>query len=151
MSAVWYIWVILAIVLFIAELITPGFLLGSFAVGCLGAALAAFLGLGLTGQLAAFCIGSLVVLFGIRPVLLKYFQATADKIKTNTDALIGKRGIVTEQIDSRLDIGRVKVAGEDWRATTDERDVIEQGEEVCVLRVDGTKLVVKPFTPMEEQ
>lgn len=147
---VWHIWVIAAIVLLIAEIFTPGFLLACFGVGCLASGLVSFLGMGFEIQIATFCASALAVFFGIRPFLLKYFYSSADKIETNVDALIGKTGLVSERIDPRTNKGRVIIGGEDWRGVSIDETVIEVGEKITVVRVEGTKLFVKVVSKGKE-
>lgn len=138
----WYIWIISAVGLFIAEIFTPGFLLACFGVASLVTGLLSFLGVGLQAQIVTFSVSTLVVFFGIRPVFLKYFDAS---IRTNVDALIGKTGRVTERIDPETNSGRVIVGGEDWKGALIGERIIEVGEEVTVIRVEGAKVFVKPL------
>lgn len=146
----WHIWVIVAIVLFIAEIFTPGFLLACFGVACLAAGLVSFFGLRIEVQIITFSISTIVVFFGIRPFMLKYFYSSAAKIKTNVDALVGKTGIVSERIDPNTNKGRVIVGGEDWKGVSIDETVIEVGEKITVVKVDGTKLLVKHLSKEKE-
>ena len=57
-SWTWILWTILGVVLVIAEVFTPGFVLLWFGVGALAAALAAFLGAGLAAQFILFIVVS---------------------------------------------------------------------------------------------
>ena len=147
----WHLWVIAAIVLFIAEVMIPGFLVACFGMGCLASAAAAALGLGPKWQLLAFTVGTLVVYVGIRPLFLRHLYGRASPVKTNVDALVGRVGVVTETLDPVTHQGRVKVGGEDWRGVPADDVAIEPGQRVEVLRVDGTKLIVTPVPPREEE
>lgn len=60
--------------------------------------------------------------------------------KSNIDTIIGKTGIVEQDIDSGKD-GLVKVNYEQWRARADEP--IKSGEEISVIDVKGVTLIVK--------
>jgi membrane protein implicated in regulation of membrane protease activity len=60
--------------------------------------------------------------------------------RTNIDAIIGKRGIVLENIARNAD-GRVRVGNERWRARSDVE--IGEGEEIIVTAVSGTALIVE--------
>lgn len=143
--AVWHIWIIVAILLLIAEIFTTGFLTATLAMGCLAAGFFAYLDFGIGIQLTAFSVFTLIGFFGIRPFMLKYAQRENAQIKTNTDALIGKIGKVTEAIDNRSSQGRVIVDGEDWRAETEADEIVDPGEKVQILRVNSTKLIVQPL------
>ena len=61
------------------------------------------------------------------------------------ESLVGKIGIVTEEVDSDAGTGLVTVDGEGWAARsvyTD--DVYSVGTQVKVLAIEGVKLIVKP-------
>ena len=141
---IWHIWVIAAILLFILEIFTPGFVVACFGVGCLGSALAAYLEADIKWQVGIFSLTTAIVLFVIRPLFLKYcYSAKAGKIQTNVDALVGAMGLVSEKIDPSANTGRVKVGGDDWRALSADDREIEEGQKVQVVKVDGTKIYVK--------
>lgn len=140
---IWHVWIIVAIILFIAEIFTPGFLLACFGGGCLAAALVAFLDMEFIYQIMAFAIVTLLFFLGIRPFFIKYFYSEKDQIKTNVDALIGKTCHVSELINPILRQGRVIVGGEDWKAISDDETIIEVGQKVVVIRVEGAKLYVR--------
>ena len=142
---IWHIWVIIAVILFILEIFTPSFLCGSIAVGCIFAGIISAFDCGIKIQLIAFAIGTLIAFFGIRPFMLKYFHKKSDKIKTNTEALIGKTGRVTEAINSSKNEGRIIVEGEDWKAETENDEIVNIGEKVEILKVNSTILIVKPI------
>jgi len=139
----WHIWFFVAILFFIIEIFTPGFVLACFGVGCLASALAAFLNFNFQIQILAFSATTLAVFFGLRPLILQYFFKSTDNIKTNIDALINKIGRVSVRIDSIQNTGRVVVNSEDWRAISADESIIEVGERVEVLKVDGSKVIVR--------
>ena len=63
---------------------------------------------------------------------------------TNAPALIGKYGIVTEEINNIEAVGAVKIDGKIWTArSSDEREIIKEGAEVKILDIQGVKLIVK--------
>jgi membrane protein implicated in regulation of membrane protease activity len=139
-----HLWMGLAIILFIAEIMTPGgFVLACLGISCLASGFISYLGFGVTIQLLIFSLASLTLFFGIRPFFSKYFLQSAGKIKTNIDALVEKTGMVSERIDPATGKGRVLVGGEDWKGVSISDEVIDVGTKVAVVRVDGAKLVVK--------
>lgn len=140
----WQIWLIAGIVLFIIEIFTPGFVLACFGLACLVACLVALSGFGIKLQLLFFSISSLFIFWQVRPFFVKYLDTSKDKIKTNVDALVGKKGIVSERIDPNTNRGRVIVNGEDWRGVSTDESVIEAGAKITVVKVEGTKLFVRP-------
>lgn len=142
----WHIWIFVAILFFIIEIFTPGFVLACFGVGCIASALAAFLNFNLQIQILAFSATTLAVFFGLRPLILQYFFKSTDNVKTNIDALANKIARVSVKIDPAQNTGRVLVNGEDWRAVSVDESVIQVGEKVEVLKVDGSKVIVKKIS-----
>ena len=141
--ALWQIWVIIAIALFIAEIFTPGFLLACFGVGCLATGLASFIGIGPKVQIVVFSVAVLVVFFGIRPFFLRHMFSKKGMVATNVDALINKIGIVTEIINNDTARGRIRVGGEDWKAVSLDGKIVEVGHKVIIEKVEGSKLLVR--------
>lgn len=139
----WVIWIIVGILLIIGEIFTPGFLLACFGLACCAAGLIAALTFGLRAQIITFSLTTLALFFGIRPIMLKYLHKSGSKLKTNIDALIGRNGVVVERIDGASGTGRVLVGGENWRGVSVDEKVIEKGEKIEVVRVEGTKLLVR--------
>jgi membrane protein implicated in regulation of membrane protease activity len=142
----WHIWIIVAILLFIVEIFAPTFLASCLAIGCIASGVFSYLDFGFKIQLIVFSIGTLVSFFGVRPFMLKYAHKKSDKIKTNIDALVGKVARVSATIDSSKNQGRVIVEGDDWRAETENDEIINIGEKVEILKVISTILIVKQIT-----
>ena len=114
---VWYLWAIIGVAMFIAEMFVTGFAAASFGVGCLLSAAGAFAHLDFRLQLVLFALGTLATFIGIRPVLLKHLQGPEGAtFKSNVHALIGEVGRVTAEVGRDGRPGRVSVRGDDWRA-----------------------------------
>lgn len=139
----WHLWIIFAILLFIIEIFTPAFLMACFAIGAILAGLVNFFGFGLNGQIVAFTIGTLVSFLGVRPLILKYGHRKGSIIKTNVEGLVGRIGKVSTIIDNSTDEGRIIVEGDNWRAISDNDEIINIGERVEILKVNSTILTVK--------
>jgi len=142
---IWQIWVIIAILLFIVEIFIPTFFAASLAIGSIAAAIFSFLGFGIEVQFIVFSLGTLAIFFAIRPFMLKYAHRKNGQIGTNVDALIGKTAKVTVTIDNSKNEGRVVFEGDDWRAETENSEILEPGSKVEILKVDSTVLIVKPL------
>src|SRR5207244_3142127 len=112
----WQVWLVAALLLFVAEMLAPGFWLLSVAVGCLAAGVVSLVVPGPIVPALSFAAGTLLSLVGIRPFLLRRLHPSGSAIRTNVDALAGKVGIVSERVDPVTGKGRVLVEGEDWRA-----------------------------------
>ncbi|PYP52639.1 MAG: NfeD family protein [Gemmatimonadetes bacterium] len=142
----WQVWFIAALLLFVAEMIAPGFWLLSVAVGSLAAGLVSLVLPGVVAPALAFAAGTLLSLVGVRPFLLRVLHRAGRDIRTNVDALAGKVGIVSARIDPTTGKGRVLVEGEDWRAASLMDAPLEPGTRVMVVRVEGTTLYVDKET-----
>ena len=136
----WVLWVVLAAVLAIGEVLTLGFLLGLIAVAAILAGVVAALGAGLVIQLVVFIVGSIASLALIRPVAKRHLRTPA-QLRTGTAALVGAKGVVTERVDDLS--GQVKIGGEVWSARAFmEGEVIEPGKRVEVARIEGATALV---------
>jgi len=135
------IWVVIAVALAIGEVLTPGlFFLGPVALAAGAAALAALLGAGTLASLIVFIVCSVASLLVLRPIARRHVRMPALS-RTGTDALIGRKAIVTRKVD-RLG-GRVRIGGEEWTARPYLDDqVFEEGKTVDVIQIDGATALV---------
>jgi membrane protein implicated in regulation of membrane protease activity len=69
----WILWTVLGVMLVIAEIFTPGFVLLWFGVGALAAAFASFLGAGLATQFILFIAVSSALTALSRTIFVNYF------------------------------------------------------------------------------
>ena len=74
---------------------------------------------------------------------MRFLDKKSKDVKTNAEALIGRKGIVSERIDAAQHTGRVAVDGDDWKAVSADGSVIEKGVEVEILKLDSIILTVK--------
>jgi membrane protein implicated in regulation of membrane protease activity len=134
------IWLIVAGVLAVGEILTLALVFGMFAVGAGAAAVVALLG-GPTAAQVVTCIGvSALVTAGLRPVARRHLNE-APRLLTGTQALIGARGTVLEPVDENG--GRIKIGGEVWSARTyAEDEALDPGTPVRVLTIEGATAVV---------
>jgi membrane protein implicated in regulation of membrane protease activity len=138
----WVIWLVAAVVLGIAEMLTTTLALGLLAVGALAAAIAGGLGAGLAVQAGMFAGVSAAGLGLIRPVALRRLRSRS-ALRTGTAALVGQTGYVLDQVTPHA--GRVKIGGEEWSARPyDETSVIPVGSTVDVLQIKGATALVHP-------
>lgn len=142
MELVRWVWVVMALFFFIAEMFTAGFVLMCFGVGAAVAALLAFLGLGLAWQLAAFIVVSALAVVLSRPFAERVTGRQPQGV--GIDRVLGKSAIVIEAIDPVTAQGRVRVDREEWRADAVDGAAIPVGATVEVVGVEGTRLRVRP-------
>lgn len=134
-------WLVAAVIFFLAEIFTAGFVLAAFGVAAVVAALVAFLGLGIEWQLAAFVVASAVAIVYSRRFAERITGPQAEGV--GVDRVLGKRGVVLETIDPLQASGRVRIDREQWRAESIDGSVIPAGAIIEVIRVEGTRLIVR--------
>ena len=140
---VYQIWLIVAIILVILEIATAGFGVICFAIGAGFSALAAGMGANLTWQIVIFAVVSLLTFIFLRPVVMRFLDKKSKDVKTNADALVGRKGVVSERIDATQHTGRVAIDGDDWKAVSENGEVIEKGTEVEIVKLDSIIITVK--------
>lgn len=149
MNEMMILWLVILIVSIAVEALTLGLTSIWFAGGALVAVFASLLHAPVVLQVVLFFAVSLLMLFFTRPVAVKYFNK--DRVKTNAEGMIGRRAIVTGEIDNLQSTGRATVGGLEWSARSAEPDKkIQVGAVVNVVAIDGVKLIVKPDPQMEK-
>lgn len=134
------VWLVVGVALVAAEVLSGAFVLLMLGVAGMVAALVAYLGAGTAISAGAFALTAIGGITFARPALQRRFHA-GGHVKTNVDALIGVKAIVTSQVDA--DHGRVKIGGEIWSARAyDETQVIEPGHAVTVMSISGATALV---------
>jgi membrane protein implicated in regulation of membrane protease activity len=136
-----YFWIVLAVVLGAAEVLTGTFVLIMLAAGALVAALPALLGAPVWAQLITFAVVSTLALIGVRPAIQRQLHRNAESVPMGLEAIEGAAGLVLERVD--LDHGLVKIDGELWSARPyDGSQTFETGERVRVIEVRGATALV---------
>lgn len=140
-----WLWFIGALLLGIVEITTGTLFCLCLALGALVAGLVGSL---LPGAVTLQWLAFLGVSLGSMLFLPRWArQSGGPGAKTNVDALIGERALVTEAIDPVTGKGLIKVGGETWRAQADEP--IPAGQYVYIDEVRGTKAIVYPEWEMD--
>jgi membrane protein implicated in regulation of membrane protease activity len=139
----WIIWLIVAAVLGVAELVTMTFAFGIIAVAAVVAAVVGAFHLDLGVQLAAFVAAAGAGLVFIRPVAIRHLKQPP-QLRTGVAALVGRSAIVLEEVNEHS--GRVRIDGEEWtsRPYLDETLVIPIGARVDVMQIKGATALVYP-------
>lgn len=139
----WQIWLIASGIFFICEIITVGFLVFWLGVGALIAMLVSFFTSNIIIQMSVFVVSSGLLIFATRPLVNKISKK--DVVPTNVYSLIGKKAVVTEDIDWVTGKGQIKFEGEIWSAKSKEQINIPAGSEVEIVSIEGVKAFVKPL------
>lgn len=143
--APWAVWLILAVVLAVAEVVTLSFVLGMLAAGATMAAVAAALGVPVAGQIVVFAVADALLLGLVLPAARRH-RSSAPAIRTGTARLIGTRAMTLTDVNM-ADGGRVQIGGETWTARPyDDGLHIPAGQWVDVLAIEGVTALVHPTT-----
>lgn len=134
------IWLVLAAILIVSEIVSLGLTTIWFAGGAIIAALLAHFGAHWLVQILVFAAVSFVLLIFTRPIATKHLMKDVEK--TNVDGLIGTVGLVTEAIDNAKSQGVVFLDGKDWTARSVNGDTIPEDSKVKVESISGVKLMV---------
>jgi membrane protein implicated in regulation of membrane protease activity len=139
----WIVWLIVAAVLGVAELLTMTFAFGLIAAAALVAAVVGAFHIDLPIQLAAFVVAAGAGLGVVRPIAIRHIKQPP-ALRTGVAALVGRSAIVLEEVNEHS--GRVRIDGEEWssRPYLDESLVIPVGTKVDVMQIKGATALVYP-------
>jgi membrane protein implicated in regulation of membrane protease activity len=138
----WIIWLIVAAVLGVAEIMTATLAFGLIAVAALVGA-----GVGAAGgnpalQFGGFALASAVGLGVARPFAMRHIRHPP-LLRTGTAALVGRSAYVLDEVTALG--GRVRIGGEEWSARPyDETLTIPRGSTVDVMQIEGATALVYP-------
>ena len=127
----WQFWLIVAGLFFVGEIFTLGFLIFWFGIGALFAMIVSFFTTNIIIQTTVFLITSVKKFVDVK------------NTNTNVFSIIGKKALVIKDIDPIHSSGQIKLNGEVWSAETENDEIIKEGSEVEVLKINGVKAIVK--------
>ena len=138
----WIVWLIVAVALGLAELLTTTLAFGLIAVAAVVAAVAGAFHADLLLQLVAFIVAAGAGLGFVRPIAMRHIKQPP-QLRTGTAALVGRSAIVLEEVTEHG--GRVRIDGEEWSSRPyDETLVIPVGTKVDVMQIKGATALVYP-------
>lgn len=145
-SFIWIFWIVLILVFAIIEISTLEFTFLMLAGGSLGGLVSGLFGLPWWGQFIVALVLALLLLFAVRPPLLRALGRGGDPARSNVDALLGMSGVVTNDFSGNA--SHVKLSnGDTWTARlsnqTGDRILVE-GEKITVTAIEGATAVVVP-------
>jgi membrane protein implicated in regulation of membrane protease activity len=138
----WLIWLIVAALLGVAEVLTV-----TLAFGLLAAAAAVAAGVGAAGLPLPVQLGAFVLTAGagvglVRPLALRHLRQPP-ALRSGVSALIGRSALVVQEVTGHD--GRVRIGGEVWSSRAyDETLVIPVGATVDVIQIEGATALVYP-------
>ena len=143
MIGAWVVWLVIAIIMFVIEVMTTGLATLWFALGAIVAMVMDLCGAPLASQIIVMAIVSVVsfilCMIWVRPKLESLRKKNVQR--TNADRLIGRDGVVIVPLNGAEGKGQVKIDGQVWSAKAD-TDIAE-GIKVTVKAIEGVKLVVE--------
>ena len=135
-----FIWLGVAAVMAVAEVLSFGLITMWFVIGALAAFVANLLGGNLVVQFVVFLVVSVVCLVLLRPIFIKYRKRGQASEPSN----IGERGVVVEDINNDAMTGRVELSNHmTWAARSHDGEPLESGVVVKVVAQESVKLVIE--------
>ncbi|AMM20784.1 hypothetical protein AX769_12330 [Frondihabitans sp. PAMC 28766] len=147
----WVIWAALILLFIIVEVATVEFTFLMLAIGSVGGLLTSLFGGPFWLQILVAAVVSILLLFTVRPPLLRALKRGGDPALSNVEALLGLRGEVLLPITpdpGPRALGQVKLTnGETWTArmlAPDGTRTLVTGTTVVVTAIEGSTAVVVP-------
>ncbi|HLV73025.1 MAG TPA: NfeD family protein [Vulgatibacteraceae bacterium] len=145
----WVIWLLVAALLGIAEILTLTFALGLLAAAALAAGLAGALGLPFAAQVVVFAAGSVAGIGVVRPIARRHV-AQPPPLRSGTAALVGREALTLTEVNRHG--GRARIGGEEWTARPYDPDlVIPAGALADVLAIEGATALLYPVSSSAEE
>jgi membrane protein implicated in regulation of membrane protease activity len=137
------IWFIIGLVLFLLELILPGFVIFFFGVGAwITALLCLIANPGLNLQAIVFGVTSILSLILLRKMIQKRFFYSKEELSNQVeDEFSGKEAIALTDFNPGKN-GKVEFKGTQWNAESESE--ITEGQRVIVKSKENFKLIVEP-------
>jgi membrane protein implicated in regulation of membrane protease activity len=136
-------WFLIGLVLFLLELVVPGFVIFFFGVGAWAVALICLVAEpGINLQIIIFAVISVLSLLALRKIIQKkFFYSKGNKSEAVEDEFTGKEGFAISDFDKSRK-GKVEFKGTRWNAESDSD--IKEGQPVIIIRKESLILKVEP-------
>ena len=137
-----WIWIAVIILAIIFETTTDQLISIWFVPGAVIGIILDFISVGEIWQILVFMLVSLFGIFYLRKLVGKFRPDASTR--TNIDAIIGEKCVVTEKIDNFAGCGQAKVKGQIWSARgLGDDDVFDEGEVLRIVAIEGVKIICK--------
>lgn len=138
-----WIWISIIVAAILVEAFTEQLISIWFVPGSIVATILDFVEVGIIWQILVVLVLAAAGIVLTKTVLLKK-TTLIPNVKTNIEAIIGERCVVTEKIDNYAGNGQVKIKGQIWSARgVNEDDVFEEGELLNVVAIEGVKVICR--------
>lgn len=142
METMFWVWLAIIVVAVIVEIATLDLVSVWFAIGAIiPFILAAIGGIAIEIQVVVFVVVSALLIIFLRKYAQKWLFKNMN-YKTNLDVQIGRVYRLLENADFEKN-GSVKINDVVWTAVSENGALIEKGQLVEIVRVDGNKMIVK--------
>jgi membrane protein implicated in regulation of membrane protease activity len=141
----WVFWLALIMIFIIIEVVTVDFTFLMIAIGSVGGLISGLFNVTWGFQIVIAGVLALLLLFTVRPPLLRILKRGGDHAKSNVDALMGLAGVVIADFNGKA--SNVKLAnGETWTAKLagSPETPLHEGDHVVVASIDGSTAYVVP-------
>jgi membrane protein implicated in regulation of membrane protease activity len=137
------IWFIIGLVLFVLELVVPGFVIFFFGVGAWITALVCLIfNPNINLQIIIFAVISVLSLLALRKLIQKkFFYSKEGRSEAVEDEFTGKEAVATKDFGSDKK-GKVEFKGTSWQAESESE--IKAGQTVIIIEKENFKLFVEP-------
>lgn len=142
----WIAWIVLIFAFATIEVFTLEMTFLMLALGSVAGLVSGLFGIPWWVQFVIAAVVAVVLIFTLRPSLLRLLRKGGDPARSNVDALVGSDGSVVSTVTATG--GQVRLQnGETWTARlspiTEQADVAV-GEKILVTGIDGATAVVVP-------
>jgi membrane protein implicated in regulation of membrane protease activity len=139
-------WFLIGLILFLLELVVPGFVIFFFGVGAWVTALVCLLATPVTDmpnlQIVIFAVTSVLSLLAFRKLIQKkFFYSKGNKSEAVEDEFTGREGIAISDFGKDKK-GKVEFKGTRWNAEGDSE--IKEGQAVIIIKKESLILKVEP-------
>ena len=139
-------WFLIGLILFLLELVVPGFVIFFFGVGAWVVALVCLIISPVKDmpnlQIIIFAVTSVLSLIALRRIIQKkFFYSKGNKSEAVEDEFTGKEGVAISDF-GKGQKGKVEFKGTRWNA--DSESDIHEGQAVIIIKNENLILKVKP-------
>lgn len=136
-------WFLVGLVLFLLELVIPGFFIFFFGLGAWITALVCLIGEPVTNlQIIIFAVTSVLSLIALRRIIQeKFFYSKGNLSEEVEDEFTGKEALTTTDIGPDKK-GKIEFKGTTWKAES--KSEIKEGQTVIIIEKENFTLIVKP-------
>jgi len=139
MEYIWIGWLAFIVFAVIAEAASAALISVWFIPGAIVALILSLFDVPLWVQFIVFGVTSVLLLVFTRKFVKRFLKGKGER--TNADAVIGQKAVVTERVSNIEETGAVKVMGKEWSARSQNDEVYDVGDVVTVKEISGVKLI----------